>query len=242
MNIPRISLVIPAYNEEKYIKACLDSVVENAQGKFFEIIVVDNESTDRTASIAASVPGVRVISEPQRAQKGPTFARERGFRESKGDIVAYIDADTLMPKGWVETIEREFSKNENLVCLSGPYVYFGIPLYQKVLTALYWRFAFLMYFMLGYMVIFGNVAIRRRVLEKMGGLDTKVVFYGDDTNLARRAHEYGKVKFTFAFKMYTSGRRLVGQGFLNTAFIYVKSFFSEVFKLSPAEEEYTEIR
>ena len=62
----KISLIIPAYNEEKYIGSCLDHAIKNSGGKFSEIIVVDNVSTDSTKSLAERRPGVRVIREERK--------------------------------------------------------------------------------------------------------------------------------------------------------------------------------
>src|SRR5689334_22582165 len=101
----KISLIICAYNEEKYLGDCLDSAIKNSNGNFFEIIVVDNASTDNTKLIAEKRPGVRVVKEER---KGLTRARQRGYEEAKGDILAYLDADTKMPKGWVERVIKEF--------------------------------------------------------------------------------------------------------------------------------------
>src|ERR1035437_1050948 len=113
MKNPKISLIIPAYNEEKYIGECLDYVFKNSDNKFFEIIVIDNKSTDKTGEIARKYKNVKVIYEER---KGLTRARQRGFEEAQGDILAYIDADTHMPKGWAQMIISEFEKNNNIVC------------------------------------------------------------------------------------------------------------------------------
>ena len=108
----KVSLVIPAYNEEKYIAACLDHAIKNSGGRFFEIIVIDNASTDSTSRIARGFPGVRVVHEPN---KGLTSARQRGFLESSGDIVAYLDADTRLPESWFDVLEREFTDRKSVV-------------------------------------------------------------------------------------------------------------------------------
>jgi glycosyltransferase involved in cell wall biosynthesis len=63
MENPTISLIIPAYNEEKYISTCLDYAIKNSNGKLLEIIVVDNASTDNTKKIASNYPNVRVVYE-----------------------------------------------------------------------------------------------------------------------------------------------------------------------------------
>ncbi len=240
MNEPKVSLIIPAYNEEKYIKACLEHAIGNSGGKFFEIIVVDNNSSDRTKEIAEKIKGVRVVHE---GQKGLTLARQRGFAESRGDILAYADADTQMPEGWYEAVVSEFKKNERLACLSGPYVYYDIPGWQRFLVKIYWYvFAFPAYLIIGYMTVGGNFAIRRSVLERMNGFDTSISFYGEDTNIARRARAFGKVKFRPDFVMYTSGRRLAGQGLFKTSFLYAANFISEALFHRPVTQEYKDIR
>ncbi|MEI7513298.1 MAG: glycosyltransferase family 2 protein [bacterium] len=235
----KISLIIPAYNEEKYINRCISSA-EKHSSDLFEIIVVDNNSTDKTKEIAESFSNVRVIHEKE---KGVTRARQRGFLESGGDILAFIDSDTYLNDEWFEILKKEFTNSEKLVCLSGPYIYYDVPKYQRVLVWIYWNiFARIAYLLAGYMVVGGNFAIRRDVLEKMNGFDTTIDFYGEDTNTARRASKYGKVKFNFHFNIFTSGRRFFGQGLWNTAIIYVSNFFSEVFLKKPITKDYTDLR
>lgn len=232
---PTVSLVIPAYNEEKYLAACLQKTLENSGSGFLEIIVVDNASTDKTAEIAGRFSNVRVVHE---ARSGVTHARQRGFQEAKGDIVAYIDADSYCMPGWAKYIAREFGKTNDLVSLSGICKYYDLPWWQNVFVWTYWRFlAIPIYWMLGYMMIGGNFAIRKSVLEKMGGFDTSIVFYGDDTNTARRAKVFGRVDFKTDFFIYTSGRRLAKQGLVNVGVVYVVNFFSEVFLHKPHTKE-----
>lgn len=235
-----VSLIIPAYNEEKYIGACLDYVFKNSGGAFFEIIVVDNASRDRTREIAQHFPDVKIAYEER---KGLTRARQRGFEEARGDILAYIDADTRMPAGWAETIAKEFERDKNLASLSGPYVYYDIPAWKQFLVDIYWNlFAIPLYFIIGYMVVGGNFAIRKKTLQKMGGFNESIEFYGEDTDIARRAHKFGKVKFKPSFKMHTSARRLAGQGLLRSAFLYAFNFISEVVAKRPITKKYIDIR
>jgi len=237
---PKITLAIPAYNEENYIGTCLDYAIKNSDGGFFEILVIDNASTDKTAEVAGKFPGVRVVREEK---KGLTRARQRAFEEMRGDVLAFVDSDTRMPKGWCATVRSEFSKDPKLAALSGPYIYYDITKFQQFLVRLYWIFLGVpVYFVLHYMVVGGNFAIRKTVLEKMHGFDTTIEFYGEDTNIARRAHEFGKVKFNLKFSMYTSGRRLVGQGLMKTSLLYIANYISEAFFHKPTTKEYTDIR
>ena len=239
MKTPTISLVIPAYNEEKCIGECLDHAIKHAGNKFLEIIVIDNASKDKTRQIAEG-KGVKVAHEKR---KGLTRARQRGFIEAKGDILAYVDADTKMPEGWFETVLEEFSKDPNLAALSGPYIYYDISPFNKFLVKLYWKFlAIPSYYISGYMVVGGNFAIRKSVLDKMNGFDTTIEFYGEDTNIARRASKFGKVKFRIDFPMHTSGRRLTGYGVFKMALIYGSNFLSEAILHRPLGRKYTDVR
>ena len=236
----KISLIIPAYNEEKYIGQALDHALASGRGRFYEIIVVNNASTDGTKKVAEQRNGVRVVDEQK---KGLTMARQRGYMEATGDILAYIDADTKMSLDWYDTVIKEFSKNENLACLSGPYVYYDIPKAQKLFVKTYWYVLGMpMYFLVGYMATGGNFAIRKNVVDKMHGFDTSIAFYGEDTNIARRASKFGKVKFTPNLTMHTSGRRLSGQGIVTTARLYTTNFLSEVFLKKPIHKEYKDLR
>ena len=235
-----ISLVIPAYNEEKYISDCLRHALNQSGHAFFEIIVIDNASTDATAAIAEKFSGVRVVREEH---KGLTRARQRGFLEARGDILAFVDADTRMPYGWGETIAYEFAADAKLACLSGPYYYYDVVGWQKALVWLYWHILALpVYWIVGYMAVGGNFAISRSVLERMNGFDESIEFYGEDTDIARRARRFGQVKFSSRLVMPTSGRRLIGQGILRAGFLYVANFVSEVLLKRPVTKKYIDVR
>src|SRR5262249_8085637 len=95
-----ISFVVPAFNEEALIASCLAAIrAEVARtGCEAEIIVVDNNSSDGTRRIASSIPGVVVVDEPQR---GLVQARRAGCVAAHGGLIATIDADTILPEGWL---------------------------------------------------------------------------------------------------------------------------------------------
>ena len=236
---PTISLIIPAYNEENYLGACLDSVMANIAGKALEIIVVDNNSTDGTRAIAERYPAVTCVFEPE---KGITRARQRGFLTAKGDILAYVDADTHPPAGWLEQIWEHFGRNAELASLSGPYSFYDLSGIRNKVASGWFVAARPLYGIIGYMLVGGNFAIRRDVLEKMGGFDSSIEFYGEDADIAKRAKKYGKVLFHPRFVMPTSGRRLEKQGFLKMAGLYFVNFFSIVFRGKPATKGYTDVR
>src|SRR6266567_2953645 len=93
----RISVVIPVYNEEKYLGKCLDSLMRQ-NVKADEIIVVDNNSTDNSVAIAKKYP-IRVVFEKT---QGMIPARNHGFNEARYEIIARTDADTILPVNWIK--------------------------------------------------------------------------------------------------------------------------------------------
>ncbi len=239
MRRPTISLIIPAYNEEDYLPACLDAIMANVAGKAIEIIVVDNNSTDRTPEVIARYPGVTCVFEPR---KGITRARQRGFVESKGDILAYVDADTHPPAGWIEQIWEQFARRNDLACLSGPYSFYDLSGLRNRVSTGWFVVARPLYGITGYMMVGGNFAIRRDVLEKMGGFDSTIEFYGEDVDIGKRAAQHGKVMFSSRFVMPTSGRRMKKTGFVKMAGIYCINYFSIAFRGKPATMDYDDIR
>ncbi len=236
---PKISLVIPAYNEEKYIGECLQSAQKHA-ANFCEIIVINNASTDRTAEVAKSFPGVRVVDEPR---KGLTKARQRGLTEASGDIIAFIDADTKMPEKWIKKIKHLFEKDAETVCVSGPYIYYDMHVLGRAFVWAYWIFlARIAYLFTRYMAVGGNFAAKKSALETAGGFDPNISFYGEDTDIARRLHQIGKVKFKQNLYMYTSARRFRGEGLIVAGTHYIINFLSIVFTKKSATADYKDIR
>ena len=105
----RVSVVIPVYNEEAYIGACLESLMKQ-NVKPDEIIVIDNNSTDNSVAIAQKYP-VRIIHEKI---QGMTPARNRGFNEARYAIIARTDADTILPVTWIKRIKKNFCRKTSL--------------------------------------------------------------------------------------------------------------------------------
>ncbi len=100
--------MIPVYNEADTISECLRAVA--AQGtKPYEVVVIDNNSTDATAALARQFSFVRVVTEKR---QGVVYARRRGFDEARGDIIGSIDADTVVPADWVRTLREAFADDE----------------------------------------------------------------------------------------------------------------------------------
>lgn len=111
-----ISIVIPAYNEASRIGACLDEIAQQTIAPD-EVIVVDNNSTDDTASIAKKYPFVRVIRE---TKQGIAHAHYAGFEASKSNFITRIDADSILPTNFIETVQDFYQSSQNTrKCLRG---------------------------------------------------------------------------------------------------------------------------
>lgn len=244
----QLAFVIPAYNEQALIGKCVESVlaeIKRSGRTDVDVVVVNNNSTDRTAEIAGSYAGVRVVDEKQ---KGLVSARDGGFRATTAELVANIDADTLVPPGWLDTVFREFEKDPTLVCLSGPYVYYDLSTWNRFLIILFYGLTKLIYWLnryvlrVGSVVQGGNFVFKRDAWIKAGGFNREIKFYGEDTDVAVRLSKVGGVKFTLRLKMLTSGRRLAEEGVFRTALTYTLNFFWVTFAGKPATKEHTDIR
>lgn len=248
----KLSFVIPAYNEEAIIAKCLDTVQKEiahtkASGVVVdtEVVVVNNASTDRTKEIAITFPSVRVVDEPT---KGLVSARNAGFHATSGEFVANIDSDVLIPDGWLTTVIREFEKNDKLVALSGPFIYHDLSAFTRFWVKVFYICGWVLsattqlLFRKGAMLQGGNFIIRRDAWLRAGGFDTSIIFYGEDTDVAKRLSRVGKVKWTFKLPVYTSGRRLKAEGVIYMSLKYTVNYFWVTFFGQPYTTTHIDIR
>jgi cellulose synthase/poly-beta-1,6-N-acetylglucosamine synthase-like glycosyltransferase len=230
-----ISFVIPALNEELLIARCIHSIRREtiSLGLENEIIVVDNGSTDNTAKIAYQAPRNRssafgdfkVITEPRR---GLLRAKQTGLAAARYPLVAFIDADCMLRLGWTQHVIERFA-DPRVVAVSGPYHYYDLPWQGRVASDL----VFGVYGVLGNVMpilLGGNSVFRADALRQIGGFDTSIKFWSEDTYTAVRCAEHGKVIFDQKLKVDSSGRRLIGDGYLRTLASYIYS--SLVFRLT----------
>ena len=232
----KVSIVIPAYNEQKSIASALRAALA-LEYPSFEIIVVDNASTDRTAEIAREFP-VNVVREER---KGILFARERGRREASGEIIANMDADCLPEKEWLSRGVKWFEDDPRVCAVSGPYDYYDAGPSFRIFSLLSQKYLYaFMNFMVrslrkGGVIIGGNTLIRASALEAAGGYDTSIPFYGEDTDTMKRIYKQGKIIFDPRFTIKTSARRFKSEGTLRIAGRYLFYFFKTIFSREKRE-------
>jgi len=226
---PQISFVVPAYNEERLLPAALTAIVAEIRRTpcDAEIIVVNNASTDATASVARSFEGVRVVDEPM---KSLARARQAGFLAAGGRLIANIDADTVLPAGWLRRVFDAFDASPELVALSGPYVYNDISTLSRLVVRAFYLLGYglcalnRLVFRVGSMLQGGNFVVTHDALERIGGYRSDFAFYGEDTDVACRLAAVGTVRFSFAQWAYSSGRRFAKEGLVRTGIRYAMNF------------------
>jgi glycosyltransferase involved in cell wall biosynthesis len=128
--LPTVSIVIPAYNEQDTIRACVLAALDQTVAAA-EIIVVDNKSTDGTAAVVralqAAYPEAPIVYVRQDAQQGLIPTRNFGLDTASGDVLGRIDADSVLEPNWVEEVQRAFVDPEVAAC-TGPVIYYDMPL------------------------------------------------------------------------------------------------------------------
>lgn len=235
---PQVSFVVPAYNEERLLPACLAAIRAEIDrtGCTAEVLVVNNASTDGTAALAAATPGVVVVDQPK---KGLVQARSAGFLASRGVLIANIDADTLIPEGWLDRVLHAFAHNQRLVCISGPYDYHDLPIHIRTFARSFYLMGYATYAFnkhvlgVGAMVQGGNFVLLREAMAGIGGYSDAFTFYGEDTDVARRMSKVGDVVFTFRLTAKSSGRRLRGDGVVRTGLRYGANYLWATFFRKP---------
>ncbi len=225
----KISVIIPALNEEKNIARTLDNIFSSNYPDF-EVIVSDNGSVDKTSEIAAS-KGAKVVVEKR---KGTMWACEAGRKIANGEIIVRLDADCLPKSDWLSRGAKHFA-NKKVVLVSGPYDYFDGPKGFRYFTLGLEKYiyapvnAILSAMHVGGITLGGNTFIRTAALSAIGGFNTSITFYGDDTDLPKRLSSKGKIIFDGSLVLKTSARRFKNEGTIKIGATYIFHFFRVLF-------------
>ncbi len=206
---PRFSIVIPCYNEGKYLSETLESIKDQDFSGDLEVIVVDNNCTDNTVDIAKEY-GAKIITEPN---PGVCWARQAGTEAATGEIIVSTDADTRFSRSWLSKIDKTF-RSGDYVAVSGPCMYSDGPWWGKFYPKFLFGAVDLVKRILGYpfYVTATNIAFRK---SAWSGYDTFQTQGGDELSLLHSLREKGMVAFDNDNPVYTSGRRLYRGLFYN---------------------------
>lgn len=178
-----LTIVIPVYNEQGYLKACLDSIASQTV-KPLEVILVDNNSTDKSVQIARKYPFVKVISEKN---QGIGFARNSGFNAAKGDIIGRIDADTKLALDWIDQVLKYFAAHPAASAVTGDCYFYDFPMrrsFHSLHKFIYYR---LQKWIAGTEILWGsNMAIQREAWVKVRSICSDNTNIHEDIDLSLR--------------------------------------------------------
>ena len=181
-NLPKVSVVIPAFNEEKYIGLCLESVQDlNYPSDLLEIIVIDNGSTDRTVEIASSF-GVQVYIWPQ-VRVGAV--RNYGVSKSTGNVIAFLDGDCIPPKDWLVNALRFMDEN-SVDVVGGTYLLRSNPSWVESA----WVISSQLEDKKSTILVGGSIVIKRITFLDVGGFDESLNA-GEDSALGEALTKKG---------------------------------------------------
>ncbi len=217
---PVFSVIIPAHNEEDFLPLCLQSVFKQRFNLPYEIVVVDNASTDKTPLIAKQFK-TRLFKEHKKLitlrlvkelKKGLITARTAGLKAAMGDYIINLDADCTVPPDWLRKIYAHVKANRKTVLVTGPYICLEPGQKQDLLNL---GFTFFLHswqklFHQAFVYYGGNVAIKRSALLKIGGYDLR--FPSDQLSLLTRLRKNnGQTVFDKTLKVTSSPRRTAGR-------------------------------
>lgn len=222
----KFSFVIPALNEEDYIKTAIESIKGQTEAAY-EIIVVDNGSTDKTAEIAR-ISGAKVVKE---VKCGISHARNKGAKVARGDILCFVDADGVLSKDWARRA-KSVLLNKGVLAVDGLIIFSHKDVLKRVLyntwTIIVYTGLILSKLLLARHFFTGNnMAIRRKVFEKLGGFDPVV---SEQVRLSRKFWRFpgGKAIFSPKMVIYQSSRRFEAKGYIRTIFFWIKAALTDV--------------
>ena len=181
LNPPLISVIVPAYNAERYIEEAIQSIYNQAY-KPLEVIVVDDGSTDGTCNIAGKFG--ESVTYIRQENGGPADAKNRGLKISKGDIIAFLDADDLWPDSKIHTQLAYFSKYPAVEVVMG--LVQCLVLSETIESSC----TFNEFGPPSLMIALGAGLYKRSVFEKLGNFDRKLQI-GEDVDWFMRIRENG---------------------------------------------------
>lgn len=200
-----LSLIIPVYNEQDYIVPCLEAVSKQTV-KPIEVIVIDNNSSDKTVQLAQKYHFVTILHE---SKQGALYARTKGFNAAKGDIIGRIDADSRIEPNWVARAIEDFTKDDDLAAVTGSSHWYDMPFapwnhwVEDFFKHTLWRYEKKFPFLFG-----TNMAIRKKSWHDVKSSLCIKDYIFEDADLAIHLYQSGhKLLYDIRLRAGMSARR-----------------------------------
>jgi glycosyltransferase involved in cell wall biosynthesis len=222
----KYSIITPFFNEEKAIKGLLDSVAKLRTSESFELVMVDNSSTDKGPEIVEGYKGkIANLISINESRRGIGVARRTGARASSGDILITTDADVEVPVNYLEMIGDVFDKNPGVIGLVGTYRFLD----KSALFNFWFRLSMKIMDHLNVLVIGtyayrGLVSAMRRDAYFDAGEFNPGISALEDLELSLRMKKLGKIKYVPSIYVDTSYRRFQGR-FIRQLIKRTKAYF-----------------
>ncbi|MCD6238576.1 MAG: glycosyltransferase family 2 protein [Thermotogae bacterium] len=233
----KVSIVIPAYNEEKSIERTLKSLLKQTYPEY-EVVVVNNNSKDRTKEIAQKY--VRVIDE---YKQGYMFAVRRGIEETDGEVITICDADSIYPGHWIERMVKPLGC-KGTVATYGTSGFYDTGFFMRIFSLVVYTVFLWISKLFGLDNTAGfNFVFLRKAYEEVGGYDLNWRWGSPDIELGNRLKKVGKVKLVHTI-VKTSSRRFRKGGFGKTAKMFLHLWWQMVKHKRPdiSYEDYNKTR
>ena len=224
-----VSVIVPSYNEEQYIGACLAAIRRQKFSGTYEIIVGDGHSKDKTQKISRDY-GARVVEENFGTASGGRYI---AAKVARGRIYAFMSSDVQPCQGWLQNIYDAFDDKEVAWAVGSVKPLEGRFVEEIGAGILNFFAAVLNRFGLAY-VNGDNVAARAEAYKKCGGFNPRLTT-SEDTDLGMKLMHQGKFAYAGRATVLISMRRVRKWGYLNFASFHTGNFISTHFLRSPAK-------
>lgn len=210
-----ISVIIPTWNEEKYIESCLRAIRSQKTQAEYEVILCDARSEDRTVDIAEKYAD-RIINIDTHSIG---ISRNTGAKKANGKYLVFVDADTVIPPNYLEKVMEKFSNDPELLGFSAGFIFSQriekLIFTEKIINSyLEFRDKVGLATLLGF-----NIGVRKEAFNAINGFRNVPL---EDGEFSIRLRKLGKVRYFKDFYVVTSSRRLEEMGLLGTLRYYLE--------------------
>ncbi len=197
MSLEKVSIHIPAFNSERTIDLCIQAIL-NQSIAFDEIIIINDNSKDKTSDIIKKYPNIILINNNK--NMGLSYNRNKAISISKNNIIASVDSDVILDKFWLESLIGHLNKENILMC--------GGNMKEKLITNKYnlWRAKYYSQNwgdkdILNPPFLFGcNTLQKKKIWEEIGGYDCKYKTNGEDIDYSNKVRSLKKGDLFYSSK------------------------------------------